>query len=390
MNGFKVPHSTQLSPGITALRSNCSTVLPCLGLDQAILRRMTEDSDVNEITAASGAGLPRSLRDFIERETGCPAASLGIHALNGDAGFRRYYRLQTDPPLLAVDAPPATENSAQFVALARWFESVGVPAPSVLAVDLDAGHLLVEDVGQQDLQSVLNRDSVHGLYGQALSTLLHLQTADSADLDLPTYDAAFLRRELHLFREWFIERWLGVALGPEDVATLDRLDAQLIDSALSQPTVLVHRDFHCRNLIVDGLGQLSVIDFQDAVFGPLFYDAVSLLKDCYQRWPDDLVQRWALAYATMARDAGLAVPQANAVVLQQFHRMGLQRHLKVLGIFTRLSLRDSKSHYLGDLPRVYAYIQDALAEDDELKYAREWFSERLDLIVQRAFAERVL
>lgn len=303
-----------------------------------------------------------------------------LQALSGDAGFRRYYRVESAGitcALLAVDAPPATEDSAQFVALANYLRSHGVRAPAILAVDIAQGFLLVEDFGDILLQKSLQPDAATALYGEALITLLTLQQCPD-DLQLiPRYDQALLRRELTIFSEWFVEQLLEYSLNIAEQALLERTFIQLEKSALEQPQVLVHRDYHSRNLLVCESGAVGVIDFQGALWGPCTYDAVSLLRDCYLRWPEEDVQRWALSFGNMAMDAGLLPAVDTTTYLRWFDWMGLQRHIKVLGIFARLHLRDSKPHYLGDLSRVLGYVLDVAAGYQELAEFTDWFRRKI-------------
>jgi aminoglycoside/choline kinase family phosphotransferase len=321
-----------------------------------------------------------------------PQAELGrdcLRALSGDAGFRRYYRAEgagIPHALLAVDAPPATEDSAQFVALANYLRSHGVRAPAILAVDIAQGFLLVEDFGDNLLQKSLQPDTATALYGEALITLLTLQQCPD-DLQLiPRYDQALLRRELTLFSEWFVEQLLEHPLSVNEHALLERTFIQLERSALEQPQVLVHRDYHSRNLLVCESGALGVIDFQGALWGPCTYDVVSLLRDCYLRWPEEDVRRWALSYGNMAMDAGLLPVVDAATYLRWFDWMGLQRHIKVLGIFARLHLRDNKPHYLGDLSRVLGYVLDVSAGYQELAEFTDWFcTQILPLAAQQSW-----
>ncbi len=298
-------------------------------------------------------------------------------ALAGDAGFRRYFRLASEPPLLAVYAPPATEPNGTFLKLARHLRRHGVLAPALAAADLERGFLLLEDLGPTLLREALDENSVEGLYAEAMSCLLRLQQCPTDSLGLPAYDRARLRQEMNLFNEWFVPRLLGHSLTDSELQLLDRWYAYLENSALEQPQVLVHRDFHSRNLIYRPEGAPGVIDFQDAVTGPITYDLVSLLRDCYVRWPEDRVRRWALCYAEIASQAGLLPRVSEAQFLRWFDWMGLQRHIKVLGIFARLSLRDQKHNYLRDLPLVTAYTLDVARRYDEGAEFVGWFEETL-------------
>ncbi|MEQ8262146.1 phosphotransferase [Pseudohaliea sp.] len=287
------------------------------------------------------------------------AAGAALAPLAGDASFRRYFRLRWDGgTAVACVAPPATEKNAEFIAVRAQFAAAGVRVPGLLGADLERGYLLLEDLGDALLLPALDRDSVDGWYRQAMVPLLALATAPCDGL--PPYDDAALRAELDLFPHWFCEQLLGLSLDADAARRFDDLCARLLASAAAQPRVPVHRDYHSRNLLITG-GGLATIDFQDALCGPVTYDLVSLLRDCYCRWPDDDVQRWARAFHGELAARGLAgLPDAGGFLVA-FDLMGLQRHLKVLGIFARLWLRDGKDGYLGDLPRVYGYVRDVLA-----------------------------
>lgn len=302
---------------------------------------------------------------------------LSLLALNGDAGFRSYFRVNCKPSLLAVSAPPEHENNEAFVKIALLLRGEGVHTPVIYAVDYQNGYLLLEDFGDQLLLPLLNAQSVDELYGRAEDALLEIQGIPLAESSLPVYDRQRLLDEMKLFPEWFVGQLLGLTLSMEEHSLLDSVFEKLLDSALSQPAVLVHRDFHSRNLMLLGDGDIGVIDFQDAVTGPFTYDLVSLLRDCYIRWPTDCVCRWALNYYRRAVAAGIATPVSDSQFLRWFDLMGLQRHIKVLGIFARLYLRDGKAGYLNDLPLVIRYTLEQLAPYPELDNFRCWFEQRV-------------
>ena len=299
---------------------------------------------------------------------------LTLTALTGDAGFRRYYRLNCQPSLLAVNAPPAKENNPAYVKVSQLLAAQGVRTPKIHAVNFAEGFLLIEDFGSQLLRPVLNAQSVEGYYRQAMNEIGKIQQMRAAETQLPRYDAAYLNLEMSLFPEWFIGRLLNVALSEAEKTLLDTIFAMLVESALAQPQRAVHRDFHCRNLMLLENGELGVIDFQDAMYGAATYDLVSLLKDCYVRWPVTLVEQLALAF----RDADEAMQSVNdADFLRWFDLMGLQRHIKVLGIFARLWLRDGKAGYLKDLPLVLRYTLEVTARYPELAAFDSWLREKL-------------
>lgn len=306
---------------------------------------------------------------------------LELHPLSGDAGFRCYFRLDVEPGLLAVFAPPTVEKNRAFVALASHFIEQGVHAPEVLAVDFERGFMLLEDFGSRPLQGELNDESVDMLYGEVLLSLLRLQQSPlpqaAEGFELPVYDADLLRQEMQLLDQWFIPELLGYQLSNSEQGMLDKLYRVLIDEALQQPQVCVHRDFHSRNLMYREGQAPGVIDFQDAVKGPVTYDLVSLLRDCYVRWPRQRVEQWALAYGTMVEDVGLVENLCQQQWLRWFDWMGLQRHIKVLGIFARLWLRDGKAGYLQDLPLVIRYTLEVADSYSELSEFADWFRRTL-------------
>jgi aminoglycoside/choline kinase family phosphotransferase len=317
---------------------------------------------------------------LLPRKADSQNTRLELRPLSGDAGFRRYFRLYADDAasgLLLVDAPPETEDTPLFVGLARFLAAEAVRVPHIHVVDEQRGFLLVEDLGDGLLQFSLNQDSAPMLYGQALMDLLHWQQLPLPDHLVVDYDQPMLRRELELFIDWFVADLLGYALSDEERSQLQQVFALLEKSATEQPRVLVHRDFHSRNLLLCAEGNLGIIDFQGAVMGPCTYDLASLLRDCYLTWPQDQVRRWALGYANLAYDAGLIPPVTEENWLRWFDWMGLQRHLKVLGIFSRLWLRDGRPQYLGDLSRVLAYVLNVAKDYPQLNWLNTWLNREI-------------
>ncbi|MEE4278276.1 MAG: phosphotransferase [Halieaceae bacterium] len=298
---------------------------------------------------------------FAEREGLAPQA-VDIRAVAGDASFRRYFRAAcaNGDSVILCDAPPATEKNREFVTIARAFAGAGVRVPQVLHADIGRGFLVLEDLGDRTLLPELREGNVDGHYAAALAMLERLARLDSSGLGLLPYDAAHLQREMDLFPEWFCEGLVGLNVDSEARVHFERLSACLIERAQQQAQVVVHRDFHARNLMVLDSGELATIDFQDAVIGPVTYDPVSLLRDCYLRWPAGDVRLWALQHREGLLDLAVPVPSADEFLVD-FDWMGLQRHIKVLGIFARLKLRDGKGGYLGDLPRVMGYVREVLA-----------------------------
>ncbi len=288
-----------------------------------------------------------------------------IVVASADASFRSYWRVRNiaHTPIV-MDAPPHKENIAPWVDIAQRLRNAGLHAPHVHASDVDLGFVLMEDLGSSTYLPALDKQSVEALYGKALDALLVMQR-DIPCGDLPAYDRYQLRRELDLMPHWFIGRHLGVApqCGGHDV--LESAFHTLIDAALSQPQVFVHRDFHSRNLMITDTQSPGIIDFQDAVCGPIAYDLVSLLRDCYIAWPESRVQDWVEHYRLRAVEAGLTDADAGTF-RRWFDWAGVQRHLKVLGIFCRLWYRDGKRQYLADLPRVWAYTHEVSCRYEEL------------------------
>lgn len=289
-----------------------------------------------------------------------------------DAGFRSYWRITrhsrhdfSGPSVnsyVVMDSPPDKEDVLPWLRIRRLLESGGVRVPQVLAEDAACGFLLLEDLGADTYLQVIDAGNADGLFDDAITQLLKLQ-AIAPPVDLPLYDEALLARELRLFDEWFLGRHLGVTLDCGEMESLDRVYRQLIDTALSQPRVLVHRDFMPRNLMPASEGP-AVLDFQDAVTGPIAYDVMSLFKDAFLSWPQARIDGWVQRYHARALDARLPVP-----ALEKFTRdidwIGVQRHLKVIGIFARLQHRDHKPKYLQDVPRFFGYLDDVLPDYPE-------------------------
>lgn len=266
-----------------------------------------------------------------------------------------------------MDAPPHREALAPFLHAAGIFAAVDIHVPRVHAADERHGFLLLDDLGETSYLDCLTTGNVDALYGDALDVLFALHhRIDPQGARLPLYDEALLSRELGLFREWFLSGLLKLGVDAEEEALWERLQAILLASALSQPRVVVHRDFHSRNLMVTERNNPGVLDFQDAVTGPLTYDLVSLLRDCYIAWPEERVRNWMEDYRRRLRPYDHQVPDAETF-RRWFDLMGLQRHLKALGIFARLKLRDGKPRYLADIPRTLAYVSSVSERYRELR-----------------------
>lgn len=331
-------------------------------------------------------------------------ARLELHRASTDAGFRSYWRgapSPTDthgpattstarPSVIVMDSPPDKEDVRPWLRIRELLAAGGVRAPRVLAEDVDAGFLLLEDLGADTYLHVIGLHNADALLDAAVTQLLKLQAIPCPD-DLPAYDEAMLARELHLFDEWYLGRHLGLSLDGGDREILETVYRQLIDSALAQPQLLVHRDYMPRNLMpvagvasdvapVDGP---AVLDFQDAVRGPIAYDPISLFKDAFLSWPEDRVDAWLDRYHARAAAAGLPVP-ARERFRRDADLMGMQRHLKVIGIFARLHHRDAKPKYLADVPRFFDYLDGVLPKYPELAVLAEFIQRR----VRPALAER--
>lgn len=269
-----------------------------------------------------------------------------------------------------MDAPPEQENSLPFVRVAGFLEAMGLNAPRVLEANLDDGFLLLTDLGTRPYLEELQQDEARApaLYGDAIAALLAMQRHGAAyQTLLPPYDEKLLRFELSLFHDWLCGRHLGIEFSDAEELRWQNMCDQLVDNALDQPQVFVHRDYHSRNLMWSGNDNPGILDFQDAVEGPLTYDLVSLLKDCYVRWPADQVRQWALEFYRQL-DVSMRALVDERAFRRYFELMGVQRHLKAAGIFARLNHRDGKSRYLEDIPRTLSYIVDLRDDYEELSF----------------------
>ncbi len=285
---------------------------------------------------------------------------------SSDASFRRYWRLRRgQDTYIIMDAPPGLEDTARFVRIAEMLRAVGLHAPEVYAQEPQHGFLLLQDLGTRLYLDELEEPNADRLYGDALGALAVIQSCVPCD-GLPVYDEPLLRRELGLFRDWLLFAHLGLSLSAAEERALDRAFAMLVASALEQPQVCVHRDFHSRNLMVTPPPSPGILDFQDAVAGPVTYDLVSLLRDCYIAWPADRVVDWAWGYFHLACQTGILRPEHEGRFQRWFDLMGVQRHLKASGIFARLSVRDGKPGYLADIPRTLGYVVRVASEYPEL------------------------
>ncbi len=284
---------------------------------------------------------------------------------SSDASFRRYYRIDLDgQTYIAMDAPPKHEAIGPFVHVAQLFEAAGVNVPKILAQDEERGFLLLTDLGRVTYLDALDDASADRLYRDANEALIKIQLASQPRL-LPEYDEALMLREMRLFSEWYVPRHLGITLGAEQSALLEAVYQTVLRRVLAQPKVYVHRDYHSRNLMVTEPNP-GILDFQDAVYGPITYDLVSLYKDAYIAWDEEQILDWVIRYWERAKKEGLPVAADFGEFYRDFEWMGVQRHIKVLGIFARLYHRDGKAAYLQDMPLVLDYLRRACERYREL------------------------
>jgi aminoglycoside/choline kinase family phosphotransferase len=296
-------------------------------------------------------------------------------AASADASFRSYWRVQADSRnWIVMDAPPDKEDLGPWLDIAGRLRTAGLNAPEVRAADRTQGFLLLSDLGSRTYLPELSEATVDWLYKDALDALFRIQTQVEST-GLPPYDAGRLRAEMELFPNWFLREHLGYAASSAETELIELTMARLLASAAEQPVAFVHRDYHSRNLMIVPGANPGILDFQDAVLGPLTYDLVSLLKDCYIEWPLQRVYGWAEAYRQRLAAAGL-VAAGTTRWRRWFDWMGLQRHLKVLGIFARLYYRDGKAGYLKDLPLVLKYTLTTCARYGELAPFGEWLEQR--------------
>jgi N-acetylmuramate 1-kinase len=308
--------------------------------------------------------LPAELR--IEPDTLQPASV--------DASFRRYFRVDASGgTLIVMDAPPGKEDVGPFIRVAGMLRDAGLNAPRVIESDAQQGFLLLSDLGQQTFLDVLNESNAAALFADAAAALIRWQLATRPGA-LPPYDEVLLRRELALFPDWYVARHLGRSLTAAQRQTLEDMFDRIVAANLAQPTVFVHRDYMPRNLMVSSPSP-GVIDFQDAVIGPVTYDLASLFRDAFISWDEERIIDWAIRYWEAARRARLPVGADFASYWRDFEWMGLQRHLKVLGIFARINYRDGKPHYLADTPRFVGYVRAVARRYDELAPLARLFDE---------------
>lgn len=286
---------------------------------------------------------------------------------SADASFRRYFRVHlADNTLIAMDAPPPQEDCKPFIKVAELLLEVGLNVPKLIAQDIAQGFLLLSDLGDYTYLSQINAQNASTLYGDAYHALIQMQLASKPNV-LPPYDEALLTREMQLFPDWYISKHLGFELDAKQEAVLQATFAVLNRNILSQPQVYVHRDYHARNLMVTQDNNPGILDFQDAVYGPITYDLVSLFKDAYISWDEEIIMDWVVRYWQSAKKAGLTINEDFGAFYRDFEYMGAQRHIKVLGIFARLYHRDGKEGYLKDMPLVMQYLRRVCERYVELR-----------------------
>jgi len=340
------------------------------------------------------------IQSWLTRDLGWRIGRISV--ASADASFRRYFRVSrgdVDPAawapkadtLIVMDAPPGKEDIAPYLKVTSLLEQSGAHVPHVHASDTRRGFIVMEDLGDTQYLSLLKTGrGVDKLYGEALTTLANIQVRGlRAASALAPYDRAPLERELNLMPEWFLGKHLRLELSPEERALLTVTNEFLINEALLQPQVFVHRDFHSRNLMVlpdDNKGGPGVIDFQDALRGPIGYDLVSLLKDCYISWSRERVERWVRGYRRVLGNLGANVGDSEYQFMRWFDLIGVQRHIKVLGIFCRLWHRDGKIGYLSDLPLTFDYVRDACRRYPELVEFERWLAWRVEPLMAAALA----
>lgn len=311
------------------------------------------------------------VKHWLKNSIGLGGFTLDI--ASADASFRRYFRVKmTDVPhqsksYIVMDAPPDKESLEPFAGLSTYLRAQGINTPKIYAKDKKQGFLLLTDFGSTCYLDVLNQDNVDTLYQSAIRTIVNLQKMNKQTLELPRYDANLLQKEMLLFKDWYLLKFAKMQLTSSQEKDLQNIFDLLAKSALVQPQVFVHRDFHSRNLMYLQQGKIGIIDFQDAVEGPITYDLVSLIKDCYIDWPDEKIAQWLEYFHQALLEAKLIKNLSFAQFEYYLDFMGVQRHLKAVGIFARLYMRDGKPGYINDIPRTLNYIQKMADKYSELK-----------------------
>jgi hypothetical protein len=304
--------------------------------------------------------------------------------LKGDASFRSYYRVKVNmQSYVVMFAPPVKEGTESFVRIAKAWKQKGLSVPTIHGWDPVRGFVLLSDFGDTLLSDLLTDETVDSLYLRAMQTL-HLVQAEE-ELVLPVFDEKHIHTELKIFREWFLEKFLNIKLTQAQTQLLESIASLLVTNSLTQPQVTIHRDFHSRNLmILNENADLGVIDFQDAMKGPISYDLVSLLKDCYINWPAEKVQSWVNYFAN-SLSAQKNISIKTAIFSTWFDWSGLQRHLKVLGIFSRLKLRDNKPNYIADMPRIMNYVFEVTRKYPDFAQFDDWLHQDIMPLLMQAW-----
>jgi aminoglycoside/choline kinase family phosphotransferase len=325
-----------------------------------------------------------TLAHWLMQQEGLP--SFELQAMPGDASLRRYYRISAPTgSYVAMDAPPPQENCAPFVAIAKALRGLDLQTPEIIAADVDQGFLLLSDFGDLTYLQALSTFNPDLLYQQALKALVVLQSCRAVPgREIPPFTSTFMLQEWAWHKEWFLGKLLGLTLGEKEAA-LDHEMQAIVQSAANQPQVFMHRDFHSANLMLLPHSQVGILDFQDAFIGPVTYDLVSLLRDCYIDWPVERVQQWVTFYWQQLTEHGYLSDISLLEFIRWFDWMGVQRHLKALFTFSRKHVRDHQSHYLQHVPRTLNYIVQVTAAYPELKNIHQYYSQ----IVQPAFQKGV-
>ncbi|MDY7219908.1 phosphotransferase [Denitrificimonas sp. JX-1] len=321
-----------------------------------------DDSRLQELTHWFSEQLPK-----IAQQAGLVETTVNhLQPSSSDASFRRYFRWSDQKKgLVLMDAPPPNEDCRPFVKVAKLLEQAGLNVPKVWAQDLERGFLALSDLGQYTWLEILSEENADELFSLAIDALISLQKIPAETAQLPAYDEALLRRELALFPEWYVKHELQLEMTEQQQYLWAQACDVLVENALRQSQVFVHRDYMPRNLMLSEPNP-GILDFQDAVHGPISYDVISLFKDAFMSWPEERVQRWLKQYWDKARAHGLAVPDTLDEFLYDCDLMGAQRHLKVIGIFARINYRDGKPRYLADTPRFFNYLQQVIERQSAL------------------------
>lgn len=306
---------------------------------------------------------------------------IAAESMSGDAGFRSYYRLTTEPSVLGVSAPPDGEDWVAFLRVSGLLDSLDVKVPAIYVADLKAGKLLIEDLGDDLYQDTLIENKfgpkTEQLYSGALASIHKICSCQERPAWLPRYSSELLRQEIELFSSWFVKELLDYSVDASETKIINSCFSYLVSQALEQPQGLVHRDYHCRNLLeIDGEAP-GVIDFQDAVWGPITYDLVSLSRDCYVRWEPSRVDSTLETFVANLHDNQLISEGMVSKFPRWFEAMSAQRHLKVLGIFARLALRDDKQCYLDNMPLALRYLLETCEKDEKLQDFGDWVQSKL-------------